>query len=203
MDGAIWTYLEQLLPGLFSKAIVAGSLYIAWYFISDSKQKIDSALESFILKADDLKERVHDLDRGLERTADKTDRLSDEIGEHKDALGKASKAIKGDFIELSKTVTEKTLELTSVVQKIEYNFVSTQKSMAQVVTKIEHILSELDKRYDGIRHINEKMGKNETGLATIKKDVDWIKEATKKNASNIEKASLKIALFDDRLKGAE
>lgn len=195
MDG-LFELIEGLVPGTIGKVIVFGSLGLAWYFLADFKSKVDSALDKFGDKSEYL-------DKELEKAVVKIDNLTEKINDHKESLGKASKAVKGDFMELSKEVSEKTLDLTQIVNKTEYNFLSTQKSMAEIVTKIEHILAELDKRYSGIVKLSDKVSSNDTGLATLKKDVDWVKEATQENKDKIEKARFQIALFDEKLKGPE
>ena len=175
IEGSFFKLFHSMFNDPLTKVLVIALSWVIFKILTKFKSDTDQALS-----------QIQPIIKYVGSLRADIDALKEKLSEHQTSLGNANKAIKGDFLNLSKEVKDSALEIRDLVNQVRYDFLDTQKDTVKITERVSSILKDLDQKYKKIESIEQDMNLINKNSIAVDKEVNWIKNRIDQNKESLE-----------------
>jgi len=128
MINSVIELLKPFLASDYALLVVASVIGLVIYFYTQERKAQEEIKNNFIeavatkfKKVDNNLTKIEPMKIQMTRVETRLDDMSENMVEHKAAMGNASKAIAGDFLKLSQSITDNISEIKSIVENVKFD----------------------------------------------------------------------------------
>lgn len=206
MTDTLTQVIKPFLASDYALLIVGTIIALVIYLYLEEKKLQDKIRTNYQRRTSEkfaeLKQSTDKIEPLLIQIAKLETKLDEQIqsmNDHKTAMGNASKAIAGEFIDLSKSTNESISSIKSAAEQVKFDFVSSQNEMRIIAEKLEYIFKELEKRYGRVMKIQDKVDDGFGRIIKLEERDCWTKQAIEENRDALVKTKSILKNFKERL----